>query len=241
MHKNFLILRKKFNNIKQMGLIKADRKGTTGIGYTFESLLGKIEDAQSTPDFYNIELKTKLGYSKSPITLFTCIPKRNNESAINYIVSNYGWERFGIEPYLVYSNELYHNNFTSRNGYTFNLDVDYLHKKIIMKSYKYNSFIENVCYWSFDDLEKKLKIKLSYLAVIHGYPYKRKNELYYKYFKMNTYKLKEFLDFLLLIEQDKIKILMYIKKSNNDKFENHGVAFRIDSENLEHLFTKLHY
>ena len=36
---NFIILRDKFQKIKKMGLIEPLRKGTTGIGYTFETLL----------------------------------------------------------------------------------------------------------------------------------------------------------------------------------------------------------
>ena len=34
-----------------MGLIAPLRRGSTGIGYTFETLLSKKEDSESNPDF----------------------------------------------------------------------------------------------------------------------------------------------------------------------------------------------
>lgn len=111
MKENFNILRQKFNDIKQMGAVKALREGSTGIGYTFETLLGKKEDSESLPDFMGIEIKTKLGYSKSPITLFNCVSIRNNCSAIEYILDNYYWYSKKKNA-KVFSVELYANKFS---------------------------------------------------------------------------------------------------------------------------------
>ena len=65
----------KFDEIKKGGLYKSQRCGSTGIGYTFEKLLGKEEDYSYAPDYKGIEIKTKLGYSKCPVTLFSLVPK----------------------------------------------------------------------------------------------------------------------------------------------------------------------
>lgn len=239
MKENFKILRQKFNNIKQTGEIKPLRKGSTGIGYTFETLIEKKEDAKPIADYKGIEIKTKLGYSKSALTLFNCIPLRNNESAIKYIMKNYSW------PFknnmLSFSNEI-STKFNNKNiDYKFKLKIKYNKKKIVMNAYKHNKFIEEVCYWEFQTLERKLKTKLNYLAIIIAYPYKKNNELYYKYLKMTTYKLKSFYSFLQLINTEKIKIHFYIKQNRNDIIENHGVAFKIKNEYIEELFTKLNY
>ena len=217
MNENFKILRKKFNEIKNVGLIKSMRNGTTGIGYTFETLLGKKEDSQEFPDFHGIEIKSKLGYSKSPMTLFNCIPKRNNESAINYILSNYSWKEKN-KPSFIFSNEVCCAKINKKYNYNFNLQIDYFKKRIIMQSYKNNIFIENVCYWDFKDLNKKLNTKLKSLAIVYAYPYKIKNKLYYKYLKMNTYKLKGFFEFLKLISENKINIQFYLKKNHEYGF-----------------------
>lgn len=241
MKENFEILRKKFNEIKNVGFIEPLRKGSTGIGYTFESLLNKKEDSICNPDYNGIELKTKFGYSKSPMTLFNCVPKRNNESAINYILESYSWQKYNDINVFIFSNEVYSKKSIKKYNYSYKLYVDYLGKKVVMKSYYKNCFKEDICYWDFKELEKKLKIKLKYLAIIHAYPYRIKNKLYYKYLKMNTYKLKNFFEFLKLIEEDKIQVKFYIKRNADNFIDNHGVSFRINNDYIEELFTKLPY
>lgn len=57
MYDSFLLLKNKFESIKNKGWIKSLRRGSTGVGYTFESLLGKDEDSYSLPDFNGIEIK----------------------------------------------------------------------------------------------------------------------------------------------------------------------------------------
>lgn len=49
----------KFDQIKGLGWIDALRSGDTGIGYTFESLLGIVENNDKRADFKGIEIKTK--------------------------------------------------------------------------------------------------------------------------------------------------------------------------------------
>ncbi len=57
-----------------MGWIESKRKGTTGIGYTFETLLGKEEESFPIPDYGSIEIKTRYRNAKFPITLFNATP-----------------------------------------------------------------------------------------------------------------------------------------------------------------------
>ncbi len=66
-------LRGKFLKIKEMGYVKSVRGGSTGVGATFEFLLGKSEDKLEAPDFKGIEIKTRRGYSKSEINLFNAL------------------------------------------------------------------------------------------------------------------------------------------------------------------------
>ena len=242
MKKNLIALKNEFLKIKNMGLVKPLRKGTTGIGYTFESLLNKEEDSECKPDFLGIELKTKFGYSKTPLTLFHCVPQKNNESAINYIFDRYSYPKYNNPNVFIFSREVYSDHSKVVHGYEFRLHVDYLGKEIVMKSYYKGEFLENVCSWDFKTLQIKLATKLKYLAIIEGYPYKINKELFYKYLKMTSYKLKGFFEFLKLIEKGKINILFYLKidfSKNNPKIENHGVAFRIENDYIKHLFTKI--
>lgn len=61
----------KFQEIKNMGFIRTQRKGTTGIGYTLETLLGIMENNNTTPDIEGAELKTHRNNVNGLITLFT--------------------------------------------------------------------------------------------------------------------------------------------------------------------------
>ena len=72
-----------FLKIKNMGYIKTMRKGSTGVGYTFEKLLGKEEDNLPFPDYKGIEIKTVIYYYKRIIRtwwrLFICYKNCSRE------------------------------------------------------------------------------------------------------------------------------------------------------------------
>jgi hypothetical protein len=61
----------KFKRIKDLGFVPTKRKGPTGIGYTFETLLGIAENNKAHPDIEGAELKAHRTKSNSLITLFT--------------------------------------------------------------------------------------------------------------------------------------------------------------------------
>lgn len=63
--------KQKFAELKNKGFVKTLRKGPTGIGYTFETLLGLEENNLALPDIHNIEIKTHRDHAKSMISLFT--------------------------------------------------------------------------------------------------------------------------------------------------------------------------
>lgn len=61
--------RTKFAEIK--GYVPSERRGATGIGYTFERLLGITENNIALPDLGEIEIKTHREGANALITLFT--------------------------------------------------------------------------------------------------------------------------------------------------------------------------
>lgn len=62
--------KRKFEEIKDQWFPSL-RKGPTGIGYTFESLIGLEENNIALPDLGEVELKAHRVDSSSMITLFT--------------------------------------------------------------------------------------------------------------------------------------------------------------------------
>jgi hypothetical protein len=63
--------RVKFAEIKAMGYVKSTRRGPTGVGHTFETLLGLKEDNIALPDLGEVEVKARRAGSGSMVTLFT--------------------------------------------------------------------------------------------------------------------------------------------------------------------------
>lgn len=235
----------KFYDIRRMGMIKSKRKGTTGAGYTFESLIGKQEDQECKPDFGSIEIKTRNAFTKSPMNLFTFNPTSlNGGYAIQDIFDNYKYLKENTNE-IVFSRNVYYCKKIQKNSYSFNLFLDPEEKRLYLTSLKDNIYESKICYWDLDKLKEKVENKLQLLAVVKAYPYTRNNETYFKYLKMNLYKLKNFEKFIELIISDKIFISISLKqKENSDKkkyIDNHGCAFRIVNEAFDELFQEIDY
>ena len=247
MEENIKLLKRKFNEIRKLELTKTLRKGTTGIGYTFETLLGKEEDNSYLPDFNGIEIKTKLGYSSSPLTLFCMVPKKQNNYCIKHILNTYGYpdkEAINHGFKRLKGNVYYKQNNIIASKYVFKLKIDMINKKVrLFILDRYFNIIENDIFWDFEDLEQRLFAKLSYLAIIKGFPYKRNNNTFYKYTNLDVYKLKNFDIFLKLIENDKIFVVFNIDMIKSEKqfgkINDRGTAFRINIRDIEQLFEKV--
>lgn len=63
--------REAFARIKGLGYVSSTRRGPTGVGHTFESLLGFEEDNVALPDLGEVEVKARRVDSGSMVTLFT--------------------------------------------------------------------------------------------------------------------------------------------------------------------------
>ena len=182
-------LKKEFNKIKNKSFNKSLRIGSTGIGYTFETLIDKKEDQAYIPDFEGIEIKTKLGYTKSPLTLFSLVPKRYNETAINFILYRFGYPNKNNKKYKAFRGDCYSNyNNIICNRYIFKLKVNREEGKLrLIILNKKLEVLDNTIYWELEILKQRLYTKLNYLALIKGYPYKIGGQTYYKYTNLNIY------------------------------------------------------
>lgn len=89
MNKKELI--EKLEYIKKQGFVKSSRKGTTGIGKTFENLLGVKENNLALPDIGGLEIKTARKGSSSRITLFT-LDNEVWKIKPEELIKNYGYD-----------------------------------------------------------------------------------------------------------------------------------------------------
>ena len=202
-------LKQEFSRIKNMGYVKSTREGVTGVGKTFEDLIGKAEDTKGIPDYHGIEIKTRLGYSKSYTTLFNSTPEGKLET--QRLCKEYGYPDKILKDKKILNISITKTPTIVANKYHFNLKIDYEKQRLILIiKDRYGHLLEDRVYWNFKTLKEKLNTKLQYVALINAWPTTRNNIKYYKYYKINFYKLKSFEKFIELIDKDIIRISLKI-------------------------------
>ena len=242
MEENIKLLFKRFEEIKKMGYIKGVNNSLAAMGMTLEKMMGANAGGFQIPDFYGIELKTRRSYSQSDITLFSATP--DGIFQIERIKDRYGYADKDIKKAKVFKGNVYCNRYNSiGKKFLFKLDIDYKEERIYLEVYDKNlKLIDKESYWSFKDLEEILYRKLQYLALIDVWPSKRKGEMYYCYYRMRLFKLKDFERFISLINDGIISILINIGVYKTEKrygqTYNHGCAFRINEKKLVFLFSR---
>lgn len=240
--KEIKMLQKKFLKIRDMGYVKSVRRGNTGVGATFEYLLGKPEESFEIPDFYGIEIKTRRSYSKAKITLFNAVPTGSGFHEEKRLRDFYGYRDPQDHSLKKLNAEIMAREFTKVGiWYYMKLEVDRKNEKIYLNIYNHHHMlIDQSTYWDFDILEEKLLRKLKVLAVVRAWPNRVNGYEYFKYYKINIYLLKGFMEFIKLIENGKIKIMFKIGNYYDEKrygnVSSHGVGFAIQEEDLLELF-----
>lgn len=235
-------LRKKFLEIKNMGYVKSVRSGSTGIGATFESLIGKTEDKLEIPDFKGIELKTRRGYSKSLMNLFNASPKGNDGFGVREIRDRYGYPDKKDKNLKRFGGHIYADKKVKVGlFYRFQLRIDRKNKKVILCVYDWNDVcVDESSYWDFEVLREKLIRKLSVLALIKAWPNRIGGVEYFKYYKMTIYVLRDFESFLKALEDGNIvvsfKIGNHYEKDRYGEVQAHGVSFAIAEKDIDKVF-----
>ena len=245
MEKDILEFKNIFEEIKNKGWIESKRKGSTGVGYTFETLLNKEEDTLEIPDYKDIEIKTQRKKSNSFISLFNATPDGDYLFEIKRLRNNYGYPDKVLKEYKVINNEFFANKIKNLGSkYKAKLKIDWENKKlrlIILNNCL--QIVDNEVSWSFDLLKEKLYRKLKYLAFIEADSKFINGVEYFKYNNLHIYELKDFNTFLRLIETGIIKVTFKIGvvRTGNRKGEinDHGTSFSISRENISKLYILL--
>jgi len=238
-------LKKEFDKIKLLGYVKSTRKGYTGIGKTFEDLIGKKEDNLNKPDYQGIEIKTKRAYSKSYTTLFNITPLGNSNYEIKRLRNTYGYPEFTSSKIKILNCSVQANCSTFvAQRYLFKLYIDYEDERIYLIICNQSfGLIEKKVYWPFALIKERLERKLQYMALIKAWPNNINGEEYYKYYDIDFYKLRTFTEFLKLIEDGTIRITFKIgvfkDGPRKNQIHDRGTGFEIQESNLLKLFKKI--
>jgi len=237
-------LKEEFIKIKEKGWVKSLNKGSNGIGFTFEELLGIQKNELEIPDYNGIELKTRRYSSTSYIVLFSSTPEGKYYHEVERIKNTYGYPHSKFKQYKVLNNSVYGNKLNKiGQKYYFKLDVDRKQRKIYLLVYdKHKNLVEREVYWDFDILEEKIYRKLKILALVKAYSKKDRYEdwEYFKYDSIKIYFLKDFNCFINLVEEGIIRVNFKLNiKTREEKIgqiHDHGTSFDILEEDIQKLY-----
>lgn len=222
-------LMKKVPEIKKMGFVKTMREHDTGIGFTYESLMGIKENNLKNHDFTyrkeEVECKTRRRGTSANLTLFTKEPSIRDIKDVP-LMEKYGYQdkkgRLGLKPDCVYG------QFNPQNlGLT--IDEDDCSISLIDKD-DYKPWT-----WTVDDVSTKMKNLLLVLADSkkeNGSEYFHYNEAYY----LKGFQQKKFLE---LIKKKNIVVNLRMHQKTTGGSRNHGTGFRINNiDELKKCYTK---
>ena len=237
------IFRQDFLRIKQMGFVKTNRAHNTGIGKTFEDLIGVPENNFQLVDYMDfLELKSQRNYTESMLTLFTKSPDYPDNA------NTHLRDTFGI-PYD--DNPKLKKLHSTASGSKFNtvydrfglkLDVDTTEQRIYLRFKKIadDSILPDKIYYNFDTLRRIIEQKCQNIAYISA---DTKIQDGQEHFRYNSAVLLTGLTFDKFIDVVKrglilydIRIGSYKSGPNFGKTHDHGSGFRVKKADIEKVF-----
>lgn len=225
-------LLQRFDAVKSQGWIDTMRPGDTGIGYTFETLLGIEENNDQVADFQGIEIKCK-GMKDGEVTgstkinLFQAGPTWSSQSNARDRIRVLG--RMGDDGlYACYSQVT-----TAPNNLGLLLNVVDLSSKIDLRK----DTVE-LGYWSFSQLEARLTEKHSRTAFVKAKTRKVKNTPQFSYEELVYCDKPSIQRFIDLVSHRNIVFEFTMSEKPDGSIRNHGYPWRlIRSEFLDQLFA----
>lgn len=144
----------KINDISRKGFIKSLRSGDTGVGYTFESLLGIKANSSRHPDYKGIEIKS----SRSRNSKGTLLSMAPNWSISNLISSHQLLQKRGRSNEKWGGLKTLNHSIRGDNKNNWNLKL-MLEEPYIHQVHDKDDFIEKDVSWLLEDFQLRLSKK----------------------------------------------------------------------------------
>jgi len=229
-----------FNRIKNLGFIKSNRLGNTGIGKTFEDYLGVKENNLKDPDLEGFEVKSKRTLSNSLTTLITQSP--TSPRGVNAILrEKFGYEVEGLNHKELRTTPNYgrYNNCKDSFGFKLEINEQCERLELHVKNLKTGNDEMNNIYWSLDNLKDAVNAKLTNLFLVKALKRDLDDGEYFHYTEATVYfGGGDFDKFLSFIKDGKIKVDIRLGSYENGEPHDHGTAFRIMAKNLSELYCE---
>ncbi|MDP2751512.1 MAG: MvaI/BcnI family restriction endonuclease [Rhodocyclaceae bacterium] len=221
----------RFDEIHSKGWIDSLRSGDTGIGYTFETLLGIKENNDKCADFRGIEIKCKQIKESSnrcgKINLFQQAPTWAEKlSALERL------QRIGQQN--EHGHYRCHSQVTTmKNNIGLRLNTD--------KPFERIDLLQNeisLGFWPFSNLEQRLQEKHSRAVFIKAKVSNVSERQRFQYEELVYCERPSIQQFNELVDNRKIVFEFMMSEQENKKVRNHGYPWRLSNENyLNQLFS----
>ena len=235
--------KKDFDAIRKKGFVESHRSHNTGIGKTFEDLIGVEENNNLLVDYKGkIELKASRELSNSMVTLFTKSPSYP-PLANSILRETFGKDENGGKIlHTTISGDKF-NTFLGKFG--FKLDVNENEEKIYIKikNLETDEIIDFECYYTFEDLKRIIEKKCKFIAYILAISPKHKRENDKELFHFEKATLLSGMTFGKFLDAIRrgyilydIRIGVYRSGKNKGKMHDHGSGFRIKKDKIVKVF-----
>lgn len=217
--------KQKLQELRNKGFVKSLRRGPTGIGFTFETLMGVEENNLALPDIDDIEIKAHRDNSKSMVTLFTFNRKAwqiNPLKAIRKYGSYDDNGRLGM---------YYTMSLTPNSAGLFLTVTD---KEISVQHISG----EIIATWQLSTLAERFSQKIPALLFISAHTEERAGIEYFHFYRGQLMRgtTKELLSELFKTGNLLVDLRLHDKET---MARNHGTGFRTFEDKLPLLFKKI--
>ncbi len=221
-------LKNRLQAIKEQGFIEAQRRSSTGIGYTFETLFGVKENNLPIPDIGGrVEIKTMRRDSQSLISLFTFnrgvwhIQQKDLITKYGYIDKK---GRYALKNTLFYERPIPQG---------IRLDIDERKNTIHLIDVNTMAILAT---WDVYVIVGKFMTKLSRLLLVIADRKRQKGREYFHYNEAYLLSDPNPRNFLAAFKRSLIGIDIRMHLNENGTVRNRGTGFRIKEGNLIELY-----
>ncbi len=217
--------KQKFKKLRNKGFVPSLRNGSTGIGYTFEKLLGLKENNLALPDIENIEIKAHRDNSNSLITLFT--------------FNNKVWQIKPLEAIKKYGSK----DKDGRLGMYYTMSLTPNNAGLFLTINDREIFVQHIsgeiiATWQLSNLAERFKQKIPALLFISAHTEERDGKEYFHFYRAQLMRetSPELLADLFKTGNLLVDLRLHEKETSA---RNHGTGFRTYEDKLSLLFQKI--
>ncbi len=221
----------KFDVIRANGFVKTMRRGSTGIGFTLETLLGLEENNDPTGDFLGMELKAYrdaegLLDDTEKMNLFLKEPKWLDGLRSAERIQQYGYKDDNGRTALYSTVTIAENS----HGFRFKVDEANQRLQLLFKS-------KAVGEWAFATLQKRLTEKHSQAVFVAAETRGRGANEEFRYHTVTWCARPAVGELLRLIRTGDAMLELRMHVKENGSARNHGSAFRVQKKRLTELYA----